>query len=114
MNDVAFKKYGFAYVTTRFLLLSVIGHWLFGWFTHVDDEALHQAPGEIGDYFVEMLRDTFENWQSEFLQLLWEVVGLTLLLHVGSPNPTTARTAPKPNSTPSCVTWILPAPNRRL
>jgi hypothetical protein len=32
-----------------------------------------------------MLRDTFENWQSEFLQLLWQVVGLTLLLYVGSP-----------------------------
>ena len=32
-----------------------------------------------------MLRDTFENWQSEFLQLLWQVVGLTILLYVGSP-----------------------------
>jgi hypothetical protein len=26
-----------------------------------------------------------ENWQSEFLQLLWQVAGLALLLHVGSP-----------------------------
>lgn len=25
------------------------------------------------------------NWQSEFLQLLWQVGGLALLLHVGSP-----------------------------
>lgn len=32
-----------------------------------------------------MLRETFENWQSEFLQLLWQVVGLTVLLYVGSP-----------------------------
>lgn len=29
----------------------------------------------FGSYVVEMLRDTFENWQSEFLQLLWQVVG---------------------------------------
>jgi hypothetical protein len=36
-------------------------------------------------FVMEMLRDTFENWKSEFLQLLWQVVGLTLLLHVGSP-----------------------------
>ena len=32
-----------------------------------------------------MLRDTFENWQSEFLQLIWQVVGLTWLLYIGSP-----------------------------
>lgn len=33
-----------------------------------------------------MLRDTFENWQSEFLQLLWQVVGLAYFLYVGSPS----------------------------
>ena len=27
----------------------------------------------------------FENWQSEFLQLLWQVCGLAFLLYVGSP-----------------------------
>ena len=32
-----------------------------------------------------MTRDTLENRQSEFLQLLWQVAGLALLLHVGSP-----------------------------
>ena len=32
-----------------------------------------------------MSRDTFENWQSEFLQLLWQVGGLAILLYVGSP-----------------------------
>jgi hypothetical protein len=31
------------------------------------------------------MRDTLENWQSEFLQLLWQVAGLAILLHVGSP-----------------------------
>ena len=29
--------------------------------------------------------DTFYNWQSEFLQLMWHVAGLTLLRYVGSP-----------------------------
>lgn len=33
-----------------------------------------------------MARDTFENWQSEFLQLLWQVVGLAYFLYVGSPS----------------------------
>jgi hypothetical protein len=32
-----------------------------------------------------MSRDTLENWQSEFLQLLWQIGGLAFLLYVGSP-----------------------------
>jgi hypothetical protein len=31
------------------------------------------------------MRDTMENWQSEFLQLMWQVGGLAFLLYVGSP-----------------------------
>ncbi len=79
------KKYGFAWVTLGFLVISLIGHWVFGWFAYIDEAATHQAPVQVGSYIIEMLRDTFENWQSEFLQLLWQVVGLTLLLYVGSP-----------------------------
>lgn len=32
-----------------------------------------------------MLRDMFENWQSEFLQLILQVAGLAFLIYVGSP-----------------------------
>lgn len=80
-----FKKYGFAWVTLGFLLVSLVGHWLFGWFAYVDDQQALGQPVEVSGYLVEMLRDTFENWQSEFLQLLWQVVGLTILLYIGSP-----------------------------
>jgi len=31
------------------------------------------------------MRDTLENWQSEFLQLMWQVGGLAFLLYMGSP-----------------------------
>ena len=79
------KKYGFAWVTLGFLAISLVGHWLFGWYAYVDEQHLHGAPVETSGYLVEMLRDTFENWQSEFLKLLWQVVGLTILLYVGSP-----------------------------
>jgi hypothetical protein len=80
-----FRKYSFAWVTLGFLFLSIAGHWLFGWFAYVDEQQLHGAPVEVSGYTIEMLRDTFENWQSEFLQLLWQVVGLTILMYVGSP-----------------------------
>jgi hypothetical protein len=79
------KKYSFAWVTLGFLAVSLLGHWLFGWFAYLGEQQEHGAPVELGGFVVEMLRDTFENWQSEFLQLLWQVVGLTILLHVGSP-----------------------------
>jgi hypothetical protein len=30
------------------------------------------------------MRDTMENWQSEFLQLMWQVVGLSILWFIRS------------------------------
>ncbi len=79
------RKYSFAWVTLGFLAISIVGHWLFGWFAYVDEQQLHGAPVKVSGYTIEMLRDTFENWQSEFLQLLWQVAGLTMLMYVGSP-----------------------------
>jgi hypothetical protein len=32
----------------------------------------------------ETFRDTMENWQSEFLQLIWQVAGLSVLWYIGS------------------------------
>lgn len=51
----------------------------------MNEQLACRQPVEIGSYTVQMMRDTFENWQSEFLQLLWQVAGLAILLHVGSP-----------------------------
>lgn len=42
-------------------------------------------PIEITEYAIEVSRDTLENWQSEFLQLIWQVSGLALLLYIDSP-----------------------------
>lgn len=79
------KRYGFAWVTAGFFLFSLAGHWLFGWFAFASEQYAHQQPIQFSDYFIQMMRDTLENWQSEFLQLLWQVGGLAILLHVGSP-----------------------------
>ena len=38
-----------------------------------------------GNTWQDNMRDTFENWQSEFLQLIWQVVALTYLWYIGSP-----------------------------
>ncbi|WP_159348092.1 DUF6766 family protein [Roseomonas harenae] len=85
MQGSIWKRYGFAWVTGGFFLISFLGHWVFGWFTYVSEQQAHQQPVQFSEYLVQMMRDTLENWQSEFLQLLWQIVGLALLLYVGSP-----------------------------
>ena len=80
-----FKKYGYAWLTLGFFVGSLILHWYFGWQAFVDEAATHGQPPDQGEYVREMMRDTFENWQSEFLQLLWQVLGLAYFLYVGSP-----------------------------
>lgn len=84
-KDSAWKRYAYGWVTLCFFLISLAGHWLFGWFAYQNEQSDHSRPVNVGEYVVEMSRDTLENWQSEFLQLLWQVGGLALLLYVGSP-----------------------------
>ena len=78
-------KRGYLWVTVGFLALSLLGHWLFAWFAYRSEARALGRPIDVGDYAVETARDTFENWQSEFLQLIWQVCGLAFFLYVGSP-----------------------------
>ena len=80
------KRYAYAWITAGFFLVSLLLHWWFGWTSFVDEQQAHNEPVEVATYLSEMSRDTFENWQSEFLQLLWQVVGLAYFLYVGSPS----------------------------
>jgi hypothetical protein len=80
------KKYAYAWITLAFFTVSIALHWGFGWLAYVDDQTSHGQAVRLSPYLVEMDRDTFENWQSEFLQLLWQVVGLAYFLYVGSPS----------------------------
>lgn len=79
------KRYAYLWITLAFFLVSIGLHWYFGWQAFVEEQASHGQPAELAAYLNEMSRDTFENWQSEFLQLLWQVVGLAFFLYVGSP-----------------------------
>jgi hypothetical protein len=80
------KRYAYAWLTAGFFLVSIALHWLFGWYAFADAQRALGQPADVTGYLVEMGRDTFENWQSEFLQLLWQVVGLAYFLYVGSPS----------------------------
>ena len=79
------SRYGYFWVTLAFFVVSLAGHWIFGWHAFVAEQVERGQSPQIGVYVVEMMRDTLENWQSEFLQLIWQVAGLAILYHVGSP-----------------------------
>jgi hypothetical protein len=65
------KKYAYLWITLVLFSGSIVGQWYFGFVTNQS--------------WQDNLRDTLENWQSEFLQLIWQVAGLTYLWYVGSP-----------------------------
>ncbi len=79
------KRYAYAWLTAGFFLVSIAGHWMFGWYAFANEAAQHGQDPNFAEFAVQLGRDTFENWQSEFLQLLWQVVGLAYFLYVGSP-----------------------------
>lgn len=79
------KKKGYVWVTLIFFVFSLTLHWIFGWQAFKNEQQAHGQPVIVSEYVTEMVRDTMENWQSEFLQLIWQVAGLAFLLYVGSP-----------------------------
>ena len=84
-KDTVWSKYGYAWATLALFIVSLIGHWVFGWYAFTAEQAQHGQPPQLGEYFIQAMRDTLENWQSEFLQLMWQVSGLAFLYHIGSP-----------------------------
>src|SRR4028119_1738884 len=80
------RRYAYAWITLGFFLVSLLLHWFFGWRAFVGDAEQHGQAPPIAEFVGQRLREAFENWQSEFLQLLWQVVGLAYFLYVGSPS----------------------------
>ena len=86
MKRSIWKRKGYFWVTFTLFLLSLISHWVFGWKAFKQEELQHHSIPEFGAYFIVAMRDTMENWQSEFLQLIWQVAGLSFLWFTGFPS----------------------------
>ncbi len=80
-----FRKYAYGWITLAFFLVSLLLHWYFGWHSFVEEARSHGETPDVANFTNQMFRETFENWQSEFLQLLWQVLGLAYFLYIGSP-----------------------------
>ena len=78
------RAYSFVLVTGLLFLLSWYGQFLFQAREFVDEAEAHGQAAEFGDYLPTFFAATFENWQSEFLQLVWQVAGLAWFYHWGS------------------------------
>jgi hypothetical protein len=79
-----FRWYSFAWVTAGLFLLSWAGQFAAQVAQVANESGQHGQAFEWSDFWPEFLASTFENWQSEFLQLVWQAAGLAILYFVGS------------------------------
>ncbi len=79
-----FKNYGLSITLASLFIGSWFLQGVFQWQEFVKTQEEHNQQVKVEDFTPEFLSRTFENWQSEFLQLLTFVVLTTYLIHKGS------------------------------
>lgn len=79
------RDYAYGWVIATFFIVSMVLYLVFGWWEYETEQLQHGFDVDLGDYWVVMIRDAFENIQSEMLQLLCQVGLLAWLLFKGSP-----------------------------
>lgn len=77
-------NFGLSIAFFALFLVSWLGQAVAEWGTYVQEAQAHGASPSIADYVVQFGQSTFENWQSEFLQLFSFVVFSAILIHHGS------------------------------
>jgi len=79
-----FTAYSFGIVTGALFVLSWAGQLVFQLIEARNDAAEHGSTFAWEQFWPQFLSSTFENWQSEFLQLVWQAAGLALFYFWGS------------------------------
>jgi hypothetical protein len=79
------KNFGLSLGFCALFFITWVAQGVAQWQRYTDDQREHHEPVELGDFVADFSQSTLENWQSEFLQLFWQVLGLTYFLYVGSP-----------------------------
>src|SRR3954469_2092096 len=82
------RDYSLSIVVGLMFLVSFLLHTIFGWWQYVADQTSQgQDPTVFGwsGYIVYFGEWTFQNWQSEFLEVLLLIGATTYLIHRGSP-----------------------------
>src|SRR5918992_4334051 len=78
------RDYNLSIVLLGLFLVSWIGQGIFQWFEMANEAQAHGQAGTLTEFIPAFFSATFENWQSEFLQLFSMVVLTSFLIHKGS------------------------------
>lgn len=78
------SNFGMSISFLALFLVSWIAQAAAEWGTYDQEAQAHRETPRISDFFVQFSQSTFENWQSEFLQLFSFVVFSAILIHHGS------------------------------
>ena len=81
------RHYSLGIVLAVLFFLSLLAQGVFGWYEFAAEQQSHgEMAGLFGEsgYIWTFLAATFENWQSEFLQLFTMAVLTAFLVHRGS------------------------------
>jgi hypothetical protein len=78
------KAYSFALVTGALFLFSWLGQFAFQMISTSNEAQEHGQSFSWSEFLPQFLSSTFENWQSEFLQLVWQAAGLAIFYYWGS------------------------------
>jgi len=78
------RKSAYAGITFAFFVVSVLLQWLSGWAELSAGTAPPDKAANIAQFTAGLAREIFAHWQGEFLQVLWQMLGLGWFLHLGS------------------------------
>jgi hypothetical protein len=83
-NDALWDNFGLSLSLLMLFVITWLGHGLSEWQEYKSEQEEHNQPVELQGYIDAFEKSTFENWQSEFLQLFAFVVLAGLYIHKGS------------------------------
>ncbi len=66
------RAYSFAWVTGAMFLVAWVGQFVFQWIEVANESSQHGEVLMLTTFLPQFLSATLENWQSEFLQLVWQ------------------------------------------
>ena len=81
------RDYSLSIVVALMFIGSLLLHAVFGWWQYVADQTEHGAEPALwgfDGYIVYFGEWTFQNWQSEFLEVLVLIIATAYLIHKGS------------------------------
>jgi hypothetical protein len=83
-NKSVWQQFSLGLTLMILFFASWIAQGISQWQVFTDEQSAHGQEPAIGDFASEFAASTFENWQSEFLQLFSFVVLAALYIHKGS------------------------------